>query len=102
MREPDCGGCKGQGAHSRRCRTEPGWLWVRLADRAGELGDLIGSNDTASANAAYGIQHRMLQRAKAAGNTRLWPGHCQNCGAELNPPNATSCRVCHASDTDET
>lgn len=31
-----------------------------------------------------------------------WPGYCQACGSELNPPNATTCRVCHASDTDET
>lgn len=71
MREPDCGGCKGQGAHSRRCRTQPGWLWIRLADQAEELGDLIGSNDHAAANMAYGIQSMMLARAKEAGNLRI-------------------------------
>lgn len=32
---------------------------------------------------------------------RSWPGHCQACGAVLNPPDATDCRACYASDTDE-
>lgn len=61
--EPDCGGCKGQGAHSRRCRTNPGWFWHRLEDVAEGLGDAIGSNDPASANMAYAIQGRMKARA---------------------------------------
>jgi hypothetical protein len=70
MKEPDCGGCKGQGAHSRRCRTQPGWLFIRLADQAEELADLIGSNDHAAANMAYAIQGRLLEKAKAAGSLR--------------------------------
>lgn len=65
MKEPNCGGCTGQGAHSRRCRTQPGWLWERLYDQANELGDLIGSNDPEAANMAYAIAGRM--RAKAEG-----------------------------------
>ena len=66
MREPDCGGCKGQGTHSRRCRTQPGWFWHRLEDLAEELGDLIGSNDVEAANMAYNIQGRMKAKADAA------------------------------------
>jgi hypothetical protein len=67
VKEPDCGGCKGQGAHSRRCRTNPGWFWYRLEDLAEELGDMIGGNDPASANMAYTIQSRMKARAVAKG-----------------------------------
>ena len=67
MKEPDCGGCKGLGAHTRRCRTQPGWLWFRLEDMADELGDLIGSNDPESANMAYAIAGRMKAKALAAG-----------------------------------
>ena len=65
MREPDCGGCKGLGSHSRRCRTQPGWLWHRYEDMAEELGDLIGSNDIESANMAYAIAARMNARAES-------------------------------------
>lgn len=64
LKEPDCGGCQDKGAHTRRCRTQPGWLWFRLQDIADELGDLIGSNDPQSSNMAYSIASRM--RAKAA------------------------------------
>lgn len=65
MKEPDCGGCKGRGAHSRRCRTNPGWFWYRLQDMADELGDMIGSNDCESANMAYTISSRMKAKAEA-------------------------------------
>ena len=68
LKEPDCGGCKGQGAHSRRCRTNPGWFWYRLEDKAEELGDLIGSNDPEAANMAYAIAGRMRARAEAKNN----------------------------------
>ena len=30
-----------------------------------------------------------------------WPGFCQNCQAELDPPDATWCRVCGADDYDD-
>lgn len=60
-----CGGCDGKGAHSRRCTTQPGWLWHRLHDAADELGDLIGSNDPEAANMAYAIAARMKARADA-------------------------------------
>jgi hypothetical protein len=30
-----------------------------------------------------------------------WPGFCQVCGSSLFPADATSCRVCGASDYDE-
>lgn len=70
MREPDCGGCKGVGAHSRRCRTQPGWNWHRLEDLAERLGDSIGSSDPEAANMAYTIQGRMKARAREAGSTR--------------------------------
>ncbi len=66
MREPDCGGCKGEGAHTRRCRTQPGWLWYRLEDLAEELADHIGSNDPEAANMAYSIAGRMKRKAEAA------------------------------------
>ena len=65
MKEPDCGGCKGQGAHSRRCRTNPGWFWYRLQDMAEDLGDDIGSNDPESANMAYAIAGRCKARAES-------------------------------------
>ena len=65
MKEPDCGGCKGQGAHSRRCRTNPGWFWYRLQDQAEDLADMIGSNDPEAANMAYAIAGRMKARAEA-------------------------------------
>lgn len=64
MNEPDCGGCKGKGAHSRRCRTNPGWFYYRLQDMAENLGDTISSNDVTSANMAYAIASRMKQRAE--------------------------------------
>lgn len=65
MKEPDCGGCKnpGHGAHSRRCRTNPGWMWLRLQDMAEDLGDYIGSNDPEAANMAYAIAGRMKRKA---------------------------------------
>lgn len=66
VKEPDCGGCQGQGAHSRRCRTQPGWFWHRLEDQAESLGDLIGSNDREAANLAYTIAARMKAKANAA------------------------------------
>lgn len=66
MLEPNCGGCKGLGAHSRRCRTQPGWFWHRLQDMAEELADLIGSNDVECANAAYHIATCMRARALSA------------------------------------
>lgn len=65
MKEPNCGGCKGQGAHSRRCRTNPGWFWYRLQDMADDLADTIGSNDVIAANMAYTIAGRMKARADA-------------------------------------
>lgn len=64
MREPICGGCLGLGAHSRRCRTQPGWFWYRLQDMADELGDLIGSNDPEAANMAYAVAGRMKAKAE--------------------------------------
>ena len=64
LREPDCGGCKGPGAHSRRCRTKPDWMWQRLADAAGDLGDFIGSSDVESANMAYAIAGRMKAKCR--------------------------------------
>jgi hypothetical protein len=64
----DCGGCRGEGAHSRRCSTQPGWFWYRLEDMADELGDMIGSNDPESANMAYVIAGRMKQRAQSKEN----------------------------------
>ncbi len=70
MRVLDRGGCKGQGAHSRRCHTQPGWFWHRLTDLAEELGDTIGSNDPESANMAYAIAGRMKARAREAGSIR--------------------------------
>jgi hypothetical protein len=62
--ERACGGCNGLGAHSRRCHTQPGFLWRIFEDKAEELGDLIGSNDPEAANTAYALAARM--RAKAA------------------------------------
>lgn len=34
-------------------------------------------------------------------NAKPWPGFCQNCQAELNPPNATWCKSCGADDYDD-
>ncbi|MBO0676740.1 hypothetical protein JRC04_04610 [Mycolicibacterium sp. S2-37] len=63
MRVPPCGGCKGEGAHSRRCRViNPGWYYELLYDAASDLGDAIGSNDPEAANMAYAIAGRMRER----------------------------------------
>lgn len=64
MTDNDCGGCKGLGAHSPRCHTQPGYHWRRLRDQAGSLGDQIGSNAPALANAAYALaaQLHVLER----------------------------------------
>lgn len=62
----DCGGCQGLGAHSRRCPTQPGWHWCKLADEAEHLGDMIGSNDPGLANMAYTIEAGMRARWRAA------------------------------------
>lgn len=59
VNEPNCGGCVGKGAHSRRCRTQPGWFWERLRAQAESLGDMIGSNDAEASNMAYAIAGRM-------------------------------------------
>lgn len=57
----NCGGCRGLGAHSPRCMTQPGWMWRRLYDQAEALGDAIGSNDPGAANMAYAIAARLKQ-----------------------------------------
>ena len=51
----ECGGCRGHGAHSPRCLTQPGFLWLRWKDTAESLGDSIGANDPGLANAAYAL-----------------------------------------------
>lgn len=62
----DCGGCKGLGAHSPRCHTQPGYFWRRLADDAESLGDNIGSNDYEAANTAYALAGRFRKRAESS------------------------------------
>ena len=74
MKEPYCGGCDGLGAHSRRCRTQPGWFWERLYDQADSLGDLIGSNDPESANMAYAIAARMKAKANTTATNTTQDG----------------------------
>lgn len=64
----ECGGCAGLGKHSPRCITQPGWQWLRMQDRAEELGDMIGANDPALANRAYGLAADLAQRAKEEGS----------------------------------
>lgn len=68
----DCGGCRGLGAHSPRCFTQPGFLWLRWKDQAEALGDGIGSNDPALANQAYALAadlERHWQRTRAVTET---------------------------------
>lgn len=86
MKEPNCGGCQGLGLHSRRCRTQPGWLWYRLQDMAEELGDLIGSNDPVSANHAYAISARMDRKAASAGWEGRYADARQNWGGPDDDP----------------
>lgn len=90
MREPDCGGCAGQGAHSRRCRTQPGWMWHRLTDMADGLGDFIGSNDPEAANMAYSIAGRMRAKATASEACSCCDGDGTVTGAATaTPPSAS-------------
>ena len=58
----DCGGCKGLGAHSPRCHTQPGFFWRRLRDQADSLGDQIGSNAPDLANTAYALAAHLHAR----------------------------------------
>ena len=57
-----CGGCRGMGAHSPRCHTQPGSLWRRCADLAEALGDMIGSNSVELANEAYSLAFELRKR----------------------------------------
>lgn len=57
-----CGGCRGEGAFSSRCSTQPGGLWRRLADQAADLGDNIASNDPEAANMAYMLAGRFAKK----------------------------------------
>lgn len=58
----NCGGCRGLGAHSPRCITQPGFGWRKIADAADELGDMIGSSDTEMANQCYKMAARAAKR----------------------------------------
>ena len=50
----ECGGCKGIGSHRRHCRKNPDYSREReWADEAENLGDQIGPNNMAAANACY-------------------------------------------------
>ncbi|AXQ64787.1 hypothetical protein SEA_LEROY_85 [Gordonia phage Leroy] len=62
-----CGGCEGKGAHSPRCRTQPGWFFRRLADQAAALGDAIGPNDYDAANTAWVLAARLRKQIPADG-----------------------------------
>lgn len=62
-----CGGCEGQGAHSPRCHTQPGWLYRRLADQAEKLGDAIGPNDYDAANTAWALAARLRKQIPTDG-----------------------------------
>lgn len=60
-----CGGCAGLGSHRRHCPHSPTYnRWLELADRAEDLGDQIGSNDTQAANHAYAIAGHLRRKAK--------------------------------------
>lgn len=62
----NCGGCKGLGAHSPRCPTQPGWQYKVMADQAESLGDRIGANDPGLANMAYHIAGAMKKKWREA------------------------------------
>lgn len=64
-----CGGCEGKGSFSTRCISQPGSMWKRLADKAEDLADHIGSNDPAAANAAYLMAGRFEQKWYEAVNS---------------------------------
>lgn len=57
-----CGGCKGLGAHSPRCHTQPGYLWRIRYELADSLGDMIGAHDIEAANMAYTIAAKMKKK----------------------------------------
>lgn len=58
-----CGGCLGIGAHRKYCPHHPNWHpWRQLADRAEDIGDRIGSNDTEIANTAYYLSSMIRNR----------------------------------------
>jgi hypothetical protein len=61
----DCGGCSGIGSHRRHCINNPNYSReAELADAAENLGDNIGANNPAAANACY--RAAALLRANAA------------------------------------
>lgn len=66
------------------------------------------TTDTSKASELRGIQadleQELQQLTKQAGDDEVkgsWPGYCQACGAPLDPPNATSCKVCGADDIED-
>ena len=61
-----CGGCQGKGSHARHCPRNPHYSYAReLADKAENLGDLIGATNPAAANACYRASGLLaLQAAK--------------------------------------
>ena len=81
-----CGGCRGMGAHSPRCHTQPGHLWRKLSDMAEGLGDQIGSNDVELANEAYSLASELRKKISIQYPPLVRDGSpedgevCQSCG----------------------
>lgn len=70
-----CGGCRGLGAHQKYCPRHPNYHpWRRLADQAEHIGDTIGSNDPAIANAAYSLSGRIRAAMEQHPYTRMIAG----------------------------
>lgn len=75
--DPDCGGCRGAGAHRRFCRAlhgRPAFQAYRQSQAAGSLADWVGSNEPGAANHLYAASGALY--ALAEWRSREWQaGH---------------------------
>ena len=64
----DCGGCEGKGSHWRWCPVAVGRgasLMGQYATQAESLGDSVGANNIAAANALYAAAGHLYDDARA-------------------------------------
>lgn len=67
MRDPACGGCRGEGAHRRWCPAVVGLaasIYGPMAEELETMGDRIGPNNPGLANRAYDLSGRVRAWAR--------------------------------------